>query len=754
VIKNDRARRSKQASSQEARAKEEEIMPTATVTRTVTLTDGSIKRTIEKQHKDGNGNILRILSKTEEIIFPQSNVLAAAVASGGVTRLPDTTTRPKVADRLDDPQHKQDNILIAQRLGSHHDTSPLLDDPQEQDDFLIARLRNASSHRDSSSSNNGSSFQSLHSGESASNHKSNKHPGEASLSSIPSIQSRPDNRYIKAVQDNSTLTSSIVGASSPLDDPNEHFLIARLRDSSRQNSSNTKGSSASTHTGHSGMSGPHHENHQTGRDGSSSSIQSIHSLQGTRSASGGGGDSLIDHLRRVNLQNKSLQQDQAPVVTNPRPVHQRPNVRHEEESPLPATMVQAQPLLQSNQFTIKTVSMENWLADGTVVVRTEKHKVYADGSVHVLESRDVPLLAPKPAMNSATRSPRSPGYPPPATTTTANNTANYDPTSSSAMPIRLQTSATPTSSPQPPVAALPVRIQTAAMPQIYRPTLAATNTSAVSYAANSATSALPTRVKTYAVPASSNQLPAVLPVSIPTAVMPQALGPSPAATTNNATMPQIYRQTSATPTATNTSTVNYAANSATGALLTRVQTYAVPSISSQLPAVLPVSIPTAVMPQGSGPSPAATTTATNNAINNGQQLPTYLPAVVGSRPMSQPPQQQQQIQQQPNGSGGGGGGIDRLQLAEGVLNLFERAHNIFGGGESEPDHSGDINFNINIGDTAQQQQQQQQSNNNGNNNMSIGDALRWAKVGLGAGDLAVNLLGLNDEELLGLALLG
>jgi hypothetical protein len=694
-------------------------MPIATVTRTVTLPDGRIKRTIEKLHKDGNGNILRILSKTEEIIFPQSDVLAAAVAGGGVnkkvTRLPDRTTRPKVADRLDDPQHKQDNFLIAQRLGSHHDTSPPLDDPQEQDEYLIARLRNASL-RDSSSNKNGSSFQSLHSGESASNHESTKHPGESSLSSIPSIRSRPDNRYTKAVQDNnnSSLTSSTVGTtSSPLDDPNEHFLIARLRDSTRQSSSNNNSSSASIH---SGMSGPHHENHQTGRDGSSSSIQSIHSLQGTRSVNSGGGDSLIDHLRRVNLQNKSLRQDQTPVVTNPRPVHQRPNVRHEEESPLPAIMVHAQPLLHSNQFIIKTVSTENWLTDGTVVVRTEKHKVYADGSVHVLESHDVP---PKPAtMNSATTAlptrvvqpsavptssspkpsavlpmriqttalPRSPSYPLPATTTTANNTANYAPTSSSAVPIRVQTSATPASNPQPPLAALPVRIPTSTMHQIYRltsaaPTATATNTIAVNYAANSATSALPTQVQTYAVPSSSR---------------------------------------------------------------------------SQLPAVLPVSSPTAAMPQASGPSTAVTTTTTNHATNNGQQLPTYLPAVVVSRPTPQPPQQQQQIQQQPNGSGGGGGGIDRLQLAEGVLNLFERAHNIFGGGESEPDNSGDINFNINIGDTAQQQQQQQQqqSNNNGNNNMSIGDALRWAKVGLGAGDLAVNLLGLNDEELLGLALFG
>jgi hypothetical protein len=119
--------------------------------------------------------------------------------------------------------------------------------------------------------------------------------------------------------------------------------------------------------------------------------------------------------------------------------------------------------------------------------------------------------------------------------------------------------------------------------------------------------------------------------------------------------------------------------------------------------------------------------------------------------MPQPPRQQQQVQQQPNG--GGGGGIDRLQLAEGMLNLFERAHNIFGGGESEPDNSGDINININIGDTAQQQQQQS-SNNGNNNNMRIGNALRGANVGLGAGDLAVNLLGLNDEELLGLTLLG
>jgi hypothetical protein len=600
----------KQASQNErAGAEEEEEMPIATMTRTVTLPDGTIKRTIEKQHKDGNGNILRIMSKTEEIIAGPADVLVAVAGGGGVinkaTWLPDTT-RPKVADlRLDDPKHKQDNFLIA-RLGSH-DTSPLLDDPQEQDDYLIARLRNNASHRNSSSSHNGSST---------------------------SIQS--------------------------------------------------------------GMSG----HHQTGRDGSSSSIQSTHSLQGTRSGNSGGGDSLVDHLRRVNLQNKSPQQVQAPVVTNARPVHpQRPNnVRREEESPLPAIMVQAQPLLHhSNQFTIKKVSMENWLPDGTVVVRTEKHKVYADGSVHVLESHNVPVVsAPKPpAMNSPTI----------ALPTTSTRVQ--------------QTPAVPTNSSSPkPSAVLPSRIRTDALPRSPGSSPPATTTTTTKktthYSANSS-SAMPNWGPTLAT--SSPQPPAVaaLPVSIPTAAMPQSYRPTSAKTTT---------------TATNTSAVNYTANS--------VQTY-VPSNSSPFPAaVVPVSIPTAVMPQASGPSPAAATTTTSNATNNGQQLPKFLPAVVVSRPMPQPPQQQQQqVQQKPNG----GGGIDHLQLAEGVLNLFERANNIFGGGESEPDNSGDININFNIGDTAQQQQQQQQSNTID----SINNTLRWANAGLTAGKLAVNLLGLNTE---------
>jgi hypothetical protein len=400
-----------------------------------------------------------------------------------------------------------------------------------------------------------------------------------------------------------------VAPSSKLDDPKveEDFLIARLR-----NNSNNDGSSGSSNL-------------------SGQSATPMHSLRGSSatSNSGAGGETLIDHLRRVNLQNQQQRQQEQDHrgFASARPSTGPRNVRREEESPLPAILVQAEPLMPSSsndQCTYKTVTMENVLVDGTVVVRTERHQVFADGSVRVLESRDE--IQAQPAAVHGTGA-----------------SSSQRPTASAAV-------------------ALPVQVPTTTVPPSPSHPSATVNHGPANYAVNNP---LPIRVQTSAAPTSTA---AALPMRVQPSVTPQPHGRPSAATSNS------YGQ-----------------------------------LPTHLPAVV-VSSPTA---QRSG--------------QQQQQQPRV-------RPQQAPPQQVQQQQPQ----NGGGGGMDRLEVAEGALGVLQLAHNVFG----ESEEPADVNININIGDnTPGRGQQQPQSNKNG-----IGNALRWANVGLGAGQLAVNLLGLNTEE--------
>jgi hypothetical protein len=383
-------------------------MPIATVTRTVTLPDGTVKKTIEKLHKDAHGNVLRILSHVEEILTPSP------------------------------PPSPQKVVQAQSQPPDDHHHHHAKEEKDDNDDYMIARLRSIRNGGGSSSisNNGGSSFDNPIQGSSNNNNNNNN----TSFLSIPTIDSAN-----KARSAYYATTTTTVAPSSKLDDPKveEDFLIARLR-----NNSNNNGSSGSSNL-------------------SGQSALPIYSLRGSSatSNSGAGGETLIDHLRRVNLQNQQQRQQEQDhrASASARPSTGPSNVRREEESPLPAILVQAEPLMPSSsndQCIYKTVTMENVLADGTVVVRTERHQVFADGSVRVLESRDEPVRVPVESV------PQSPSHP---STTANHNAANH--AVHNPEPDRVQASTVPPST----AAALPMRVHTSA-PQTYgRPSAPASN---------------------------------------------------------------------------------------------------------------------------------------------------------------------------------------------------------------------------------------------------------------------------------------
>jgi hypothetical protein len=135
---------------------------------------------------------------------------------------------------------------------------------------------------------------------------------------------------------------------------------------------------------------------------------------------------------------------------------------------LPPIMAQAQPMDDANRCTFRTVSLDYALPDGTVMVHTEKLVVFPDGSIRVVESRDdvkqQQLPAGEPHQHQHNEQQQHP-VPHQPTGSTAKAAA-------AALPIRVQTTAVPTTTTwshrmQEPPTALPARIRTDAVPRGY-----------------------------------------------------------------------------------------------------------------------------------------------------------------------------------------------------------------------------------------------------------------------------------------------